>query len=1061
MEEKELVTPYPGMIIRNSVSFRPGVYNFFGKEGIRVEGENIRIEGNGSVLIGGTPKEKAEENREDGQEDFSYGYGRMKDTHLGYYGTGFLLDGCRHVVLTGVSARGFERGLYLTGSSECTIRECDFSYNYHNPDWGWDEHADLGGMILEDSHNNEILENRAENVWSALVLRHSGNNRVIRNRCDHTSNVGLRLWNASDNLVEDNDFSWGIRKNPDEVHARDSSCVLIESGSCRNVFRRNDMRYGGDGLFIRSLNNQMSMDNLFEENDASFANNNAIEAWDAGNTYIRNRANYSSYGFWLGCSDHTKLIGNEVCGNGTVFRNAPERFGNAGIAVVNGSGHDFYVEKNIIRENAGPGIAIRYKAGDPSRNWIIKENRITGNLNDERGYRGHGIYMKHALNIHLIDNQIEENQGEPIFLDGDTAEIYTHESGTEYREEEIRGLDLVMTQGELRTLTLSQEYADTRFVSDRGHVYREKHPEVLLEEPGRYRWYTWGQSDKLLGNGVRTCYVMPKGQELLTDKKQLFQKNAMEATDIWDTNRIHLKEENCLCLLYHYENDFIDWEKEVRSPRITLRDAQGKMLVIEPRTAILAQQCQEANEAKYEMELLYLPLEDQEGFLVEREEGFGDEIVRMEIQLNTPITSNGVFTVYRAVLMHRDWRSYEPVCRVEELTEEQRRECIRFSSEPEYGILTRQPFRYGESVCWVSESKGTTAWAELRLGFRAPVDRLELEFYTDGAEIALPEKLRILGENGAVLYCADHPGRLRILLSDCEFTTDVIRVELSKQEGTRVAIRQLLLWKKQISGITVACDPSREAVILKKADIRLNVENSPGGRPFCGLIYRWYETCGDSLKDSVLLYEGRLAPEQIYPGQRTILTFPDLKLQRGIRYHLLLIQEKPASDNTEPYYRWVGNGIADMDGTYGYDNQGVFVTTGKTGWGRCDIRLCLEEENLDFTTENEGMGNRFGLLEMERIFQILEIPGEQEQVQKPNFLSREAGIRITGSKTIRVFSQREGAEVTLGLERKEIQGIETELIWRLEGQKLVLSGLKAGENSLVLTAENNRIRCII
>ena len=29
-------------------------------------------------------------------------------------------------------------------------------------------------------------------------------------------------------------------------------------------------------------------------------------------TYIRNKVNYSSYGFWLGCSDHTVLIGNEA-----------------------------------------------------------------------------------------------------------------------------------------------------------------------------------------------------------------------------------------------------------------------------------------------------------------------------------------------------------------------------------------------------------------------------------------------------------------------------------------------------------------------------------------------------------------------------------------------------------------------------------------------------------------------------------------------------------------------------------------------------------------------------
>ncbi len=110
----------------------------------------------------------------------------------------------------------------------------------------------MGGMVLEKCIGNEIGRNRATDVWSALVLRESSRNYVHHNNCSHTSNVGLRMWLACHNRIEENNFSWGLRKNPDEVHARDSSCVLIESGSCHNVLRKNDMRYGGDGLFIRS-----------------------------------------------------------------------------------------------------------------------------------------------------------------------------------------------------------------------------------------------------------------------------------------------------------------------------------------------------------------------------------------------------------------------------------------------------------------------------------------------------------------------------------------------------------------------------------------------------------------------------------------------------------------------------------------------------------------------------------------------------------------------------------------------------------------------------------------
>lgn len=192
MGKKTLVKPYPGMVIRESVSFYPGVYNFFGKEGITVQGNHITIEGNGSVFIGGKPKTLTDKKQE--QEDFSYGYQSMKEEGLGYFGTGICIVNSRNVILSGIIAKGFERGLFLKESCNCKISQCDFSYNYHNPDWGWDEHENLGGMILEDSHENEIVDNRAENVWSALVLKYSCRNKIQRNCCAHTSNVGLRLW---------------------------------------------------------------------------------------------------------------------------------------------------------------------------------------------------------------------------------------------------------------------------------------------------------------------------------------------------------------------------------------------------------------------------------------------------------------------------------------------------------------------------------------------------------------------------------------------------------------------------------------------------------------------------------------------------------------------------------------------------------------------------------------------------------------------------------------------------------------------------------------------------
>jgi parallel beta-helix repeat protein len=155
-----------------------------------------------------------------------------------------------------------------------------------------------------------------------------------------------------------NNLSYGIRidRAAGEVHARDSTSVLIESGSDGNYWFRNDITYGGDGIFIRVLNGWVSRGNVFVENDASYANNNCVESWSPGNTYIRNKANHGSYGFWLGGSDQTVLIGNEAAFNGLTNgnHNAPEPgFGHGGIVIVGGPSSHTRLSGGAITTTAG------------------------------------------------------------------------------------------------------------------------------------------------------------------------------------------------------------------------------------------------------------------------------------------------------------------------------------------------------------------------------------------------------------------------------------------------------------------------------------------------------------------------------------------------------------------------------------------------------------------------------------------------------------------------------------------------------------------------------------
>jgi parallel beta-helix repeat protein len=223
------------------------------------------------------------------------------------------------------------------------------------------------------------------------------------------------------NTVRKNKLDYGIRIKPREVHARDSTCVLIETGSNDNRFRDNSCTHGGDGIFIRVLDGWVSTGNRFERNDCSYANNNCFEAWSPRNVYIGNKANHGSYGFWLGASDQTVLVDNEASFNGEAKgnHNSPHlpQNGHAGIVFMFGPSSHTIVRGNKCIGNNGAGIVL---IGDiPTRgkawkafHWIIEQNTLAGNR--------WGIYAQHADWLDLAANLFKDNKVENVHLDNVT-----------------------------------------------------------------------------------------------------------------------------------------------------------------------------------------------------------------------------------------------------------------------------------------------------------------------------------------------------------------------------------------------------------------------------------------------------------------------------------------------------------------------------------------------------------------------------------------------------------------------------------------------------------------
>ncbi len=346
-----------------------------------------------------------------------------------FKGTAVTAEGVSNVTLKNVNAKGWETGLRVRNAEGWTIENCNFSDNFHDPDFGWGENGRRGGIVLEGVRRSTLKKNKANRVWDACVLVDSDDNVLEGNNFSHTSNTCLKLWTARRNTIRKNVLSHGIRISPGEVHARDSTSVLVESGSNENTFLDNDCTHGGDGIFVRVLNGWCSTGNLFEGNDCSYANNNGVECWAPRNVFVGNKANHCSYGFWLGGSDGTRLVDNEASFNGlaTGHHNSPHLPGNghAGIVFMFGPSSHTLARGNTCIGNNGAGIALVGDLGSKGQKWKAYHWIIERNVLSENRW---GLYAKHADWITVADNEYQDNTAKDVLLDGDVTRF--NESST-------------------------------------------------------------------------------------------------------------------------------------------------------------------------------------------------------------------------------------------------------------------------------------------------------------------------------------------------------------------------------------------------------------------------------------------------------------------------------------------------------------------------------------------------------------------------------------------------------------------------------------------------------
>ena len=320
-------------------------------------------------------------------------------------GVGIWVHDCRDVTIANGILIGFHYGIRAENVSSLNINDCVVSDNANPRDAGWlpDIEAPVeegfgGGIYLRGVRNSVIENNQTGNNFNGISLIRSDHNVISGNHSSYCGNVGIYLLKSSHNEVSNNQAEHCIRYTDCFwCDTADSAGILLEDGSSHNRISGNNLRYSGDGFFIRGHHGEPSNDNFIARNDASYSPNNAFEAvFCSGNVFEDNIANFSNYGFWLGYSTNSTVRGNEVRAN---------RFD--GIAIEHGQ--ENVIEGNRIEGNrkgirlwSDPARRTPGSAGNPRRQYTVSGNRIMAS-------RECGIFVTDDHDVAFSENVCESN----------------------------------------------------------------------------------------------------------------------------------------------------------------------------------------------------------------------------------------------------------------------------------------------------------------------------------------------------------------------------------------------------------------------------------------------------------------------------------------------------------------------------------------------------------------------------------------------------------------------------------------------------------------------------
>jgi len=397
---QEVTIDRDNMEITESVKIAPGVYRVVDADNngvLHIKGDNIIVDFQGATLTALGPD----------QADLSKAEG-----------IGVAVSDARNATLANANVHGYLFNVKGFKAPGLKVAGCDVSRSRAQriaaggqplSIWlhlrsleAW--RGDGAGLWLERCDGATVRGCRSNGAQNGLLLVDSAECTVTENDFSFNSGFGVGLWSSARNTVA---FYWidFVNRPWGGGWGGDAAGLVVVSASHKNYFVANSLTHGGDGFFLTDRVNgginaerkttriEGSCDlNIIACNDGSWSPNNAFEGtFSTGNVYYRNLANDSNFGFWLGFSNHSLLLENEVLRNHS-----------NGIAVEQGAGT--CVEGNVLADNRGAAVALWSPDGwirdlHPSTNLEIVRNTIRNCGTDYR--------LDNSTDVLIADNRVE------------------------------------------------------------------------------------------------------------------------------------------------------------------------------------------------------------------------------------------------------------------------------------------------------------------------------------------------------------------------------------------------------------------------------------------------------------------------------------------------------------------------------------------------------------------------------------------------------------------------------------------------------------------------------